>query len=1174
MPNLEPTYLRYVYDSLNKGALNAENAAALPRGFVGLYEQEFSHNTPAGVRKKVLNQLTLWALFKGPVSANMAAAVLELEEDQMKDLVDTYSSWFNSPESGKYQLYHERLRVYLFQKLKAEEVQVLNEKLISFLEDAIRKVEGEEDEYYALEHLHQHMALESQLGNHYERLHNYVNQESLWRRQIQLSKGYAWSQNAVQQGIKEGARRNHEMNTIRSTVNSVKLMTQEQNSAEDILNLLNEGDFQSALKRAESWEGERQFKLYLLFIHELTIGTSKEANFRKEACKAVLEAIDQTPEDHSVLDWCMFYPELAIYKYHEELLKMELDGMVIWKRGNYIYDIENLIKLKDVNIDFIMILANKINDEHWKSSVFAKISKKLLDQERREEAMLIALEITKEPMKCVVYADISSKLFEKGEKEEAKIALQLSLNAVTELTKKNETRDLVTNDVCYCYIKILSALLSQGQNDESKVAIKKSLHLISEITDAEDKCRFYLEISKILMEQGKKKESQEAIKESLKVASEIANANYKSKSYAKISKLLMEQREKEESLRVASNFVSDYDKPGIFAEISNILIKQGQKEESKLVMKESLRIASSLINIEAKSKAYTEIFEILIKQGNVKESLKVAYEIFDAVDKAKAYLEISKELMEQGKVKDSQESMKETLKVASEIINANDESKAYLEISKVLMEHGRIKESQEAMKETLKAASEITNSYNKSRAFQKISKILMEKGENVEFREAIKESIKVDEKYNLSNDSIRLKEYFPSLFVPKKSFLYIEISNALMVNGKIDEALQILFEIAKRTNNYLIKLIAFKIIVKQGKKEASKLALQESLRIASEITDELDKSKVYAELSKILQEQGESEDSKLAMQESFRIASNLIYEWQRDSAYVNISLILMLNGEREKSLKVASEIKDTEFKSDAYLEIFKILIKQEKKEKFHQILSKVTNKRIKSIGYRLSSKYFWKKGEKEESNLAMQESKKLASEITVELEKSKENAQIGVYEYSEIYTVLMEQGKKEESKLAMQESLRLASKITDIDEKSWAFQAISMVLMKQRNKEEAIQIADNINQGSEKLKAFIDFGKIPTFKEAQNCLPMISLENNQGAFIKGMSEKIYEQMDLSEAIYPYLYHHSKYTENLSNILFHQAKMACFFEKKRNEEKLDMLSEVLDIKDWRRISASA
>ena len=56
------------------------------------------------------------------------------------------------------------------QKLNAEEIQAFNEKLISFLEDAIKQAKGEEDEYYALAHLHQHMALESQLGNHYDRL--------------------------------------------------------------------------------------------------------------------------------------------------------------------------------------------------------------------------------------------------------------------------------------------------------------------------------------------------------------------------------------------------------------------------------------------------------------------------------------------------------------------------------------------------------------------------------------------------------------------------------------------------------------------------------------------------------------------------------------------------------------------------------------------------------------------------------------------------------------------------------------------------------------------------------------------------------------------------------------------------------------------------------------------
>ena len=466
MPNLEPTYLRYVYDALNKGSLNAENAAALPQGFIGLYEQEFTQKTPAGERKKVLNQLALWALFKGPVSANMAAAVLELEEEQMKDLVDTYSSWFNSPESGKYQLYHERLRVYLLQKLKAEEVEALNEKLISFLEHAVTKAEGEEDEYYALEHLHQHMSLESQLGNHYERLHSYVNQESLWRRQIQLSKGYAWSQNAVQQGINEGARRKHEMNTIRSTVNSVKLMTQEQNSAEDILNLLNDGDYITALKRAESWEGERQFKLYLLFIHELTIGTSKEADFRKEACKAVLEAIDQTPEDHSVLDWCKFYSELAIYKYHEELVKMELDGMVIWKRGQY--TLEDLMARKDVNIETIKSLASEITDDIKKSITYGEISKVLIAQ---------------------------------GKMKESQEAMKESLKVASEITD--------TEDKSSAYRGISKVLMAQGK-------MKESLKVASEITHTGAKSRAYRGISKVLMAQGK-------MKEAIQIAKKIKN---------------------------------------------------------------------------------------------------------------------------------------------------------------------------------------------------------------------------------------------------------------------------------------------------------------------------------------------------------------------------------------------------------------------------------------------------------------------------------------------------------------------------------------------------------------------------------------------------------------------------------------------------------------------------
>lgn len=201
MPNLEPTYLRYVYDGLNKGSLNAENAAALPQGFIGLYEQEFTQKTPASERKKVLNQLALWALFKGPVSANLAAIVLQMEEEQMKDLVDTYSSWFNSPESGKYQLYHERLRVYLLQKLSQREIIAVNQFLIEYLKKQLDETTQNESVLYCFEHLSFHAYFHAQASNNHALLGDLCLNESFKERQFKLSKFYDWEEQLMQYGI-------------------------------------------------------------------------------------------------------------------------------------------------------------------------------------------------------------------------------------------------------------------------------------------------------------------------------------------------------------------------------------------------------------------------------------------------------------------------------------------------------------------------------------------------------------------------------------------------------------------------------------------------------------------------------------------------------------------------------------------------------------------------------------------------------------------------------------------------------------------------------------------------------------------------------------------------------------------------------------------------------------
>ena len=377
MNKLEPTYLRYVYDSLHKGSLNAENASALPQGFIGLFESEFSEHISVVERISVLKRLTFWALFKGSVSTHLASKILEEDEEETKTLIDTYSKWFNSPEPGKYILYHDRLRSYFLQKLSSHEVQTLNEKLISYLETALKNDIVDEVQEYALEHLAAHMAVESQLDNNYDRLHNFVNQEDLWRRQVTTSKEYKWSQQAVKYAIQEGARRHNEKNTLQSSINSVKLRNEELENYEEIFNLIEDAEFDFAIVRISNLghvEGFRFFIYVLLeilfgrlqycyikddfiedIVNQIKVKLDKANNLREIMTYEEIAQNDENlllPEDVSgttkrtlkkkikkevkLVNWSDFVPQVLMYYIHVELDKRDIEFSFIWDSVNQV----------------------------------------------------------------------------------------------------------------------------------------------------------------------------------------------------------------------------------------------------------------------------------------------------------------------------------------------------------------------------------------------------------------------------------------------------------------------------------------------------------------------------------------------------------------------------------------------------------------------------------------------------------------------------------------------------------------------------------------------------------------------------------------------------------------------------------------------------------------------
>ena len=338
MPHLEPSYLRYIYDGLEKGELHPDNAASLPEGLTGLYEAAFEENKPARERQKLLETFSIWALLKKEVSAQFVAEILEVPTQNIIDFIATYSNWFTSPESGKYQLYHERLKAYLLQKLSEQEISILHNKLISRLELAIEGQKEDEFELYGLEFLSVHYFTTAMITGDGQKLIALSYNQNHWQRQLKLSKGFDWTKKGLKQVMTWASKFNDE-EVIECGLQMVELHHQEQNDAPQIVALVTDGDIDIAFKRIEAFGGndkeglQRKFILYMLCLMELTLLESKDKPFRKEAIEKILKHFDENiPVDHSILNWDDFFPSYLMFQMACELSKIEINKRVLYTR--------------------------------------------------------------------------------------------------------------------------------------------------------------------------------------------------------------------------------------------------------------------------------------------------------------------------------------------------------------------------------------------------------------------------------------------------------------------------------------------------------------------------------------------------------------------------------------------------------------------------------------------------------------------------------------------------------------------------------------------------------------------------------------------------------------------------------------------------------------------------
>jgi hypothetical protein len=335
----DPTYLRAIHDSLLSGMLHKDNASALPMGLVGMYEEALPLASHANEREKFLAFFAVWALLKKEASSGFVLPLLNgWTENQVLDYIGRYSKWFNSPESGKYVLYHERFRAFLLQKFPQNRFAGINEAIIYQCQLALDSKSGDEWELYALEYLSTHLLISAMESKDVAKLKTLAYDNAHWNRQVAMSKGFEWSKRMLND-MMLWASKYDEDEVIECLLSKVDLHQQEQNDAPRIVELVAQNDIETALQRIESFGGndqeglQRKFILYMLCLMELTLLDSKDKPFRKEEIEKLLKHLDDIlPVDHSVLNWNDFFPSYLLFLMACEWESCGLEVSCIFKR--------------------------------------------------------------------------------------------------------------------------------------------------------------------------------------------------------------------------------------------------------------------------------------------------------------------------------------------------------------------------------------------------------------------------------------------------------------------------------------------------------------------------------------------------------------------------------------------------------------------------------------------------------------------------------------------------------------------------------------------------------------------------------------------------------------------------------------------------------------------------
>jgi tetratricopeptide (TPR) repeat protein len=1133
---IDPSYLRYIHDGLHSGKINKDNSTALPDGLVGMYEALFPADTSPKERERLLNFFGIWALMKKEVTTFFVAAILDdWTEEQVEDAIETYSKWFNSPEQGKYQLYHERFKVYVLQKMTQVQLLALNKIIIKTCNNALKKHDKDEVEFYSLEHLSSHLYMHAMFKKEWgDELKELSYNKAHWNRQIEISKGFEWTKKMLNEMMLWAGKYDEE-EVIECALNKVDLHYIEQNDAHRIVQLVADGDIETALKRIEAFGGndkeglQRKFILYMLCLMELTLLDSKDKPFQKNAIEKLLKHLDENlPVDHSLLNWNDFFPSYLMFIMASEWAELGVDYLVVYSRteyweyewikemGPFSYSEFNILReatfltksvfykiiaLTDIAVELnkqgqydestsmmqeAIAYSSRINNNFDKNKALESIALAFIQQGHIKAALNCVSDISSDWHFCIALMRLGVELYKLNKVEVSVWVMQNSLTITRYIS------DEIDKSSALKYIAV--ELSKVGRVDES-------LDIAREISDEYDKSIALNCIAVELNKKGKLEESSSVMKESLDFARVIGDNFYKRIVLEEIAIELSKVGRVDESLAIVRDISDEKNKSSALKNIAVELSKLGKMEQSESVMQESIAIIQGYSDESDKSYALRKIAVELSKVGRVDESLAIARDISEKSQKISALGDISLELSKLGQID-------EAISIAFDISDCNLMSKAINKISLGLLKQGKLEKA-------LDCASIINDKIeilvSAMGIFSELVKIEM-------LEETVTQTNRIEPKLNISKNKvisdslyrkgkIQITKMFLLRFLlyeyvdNNKSKNLIKVSQILISKGKLGEVLAFIFKIKNDLTRTRILLYVIRELASQGK-------IDDAISYSSYNNIEKFKCMAFYYIIHNIFKKKSEEDINISLiqkgmeiiQEALNNIQSFKNKQEREQFLIDFSHKLVKLGILEESIKFIQSIEDNNNKNYALINLSHVLVAQgmiKESLNYLSVISDVDNK-IKALI--IIFRELKLQGNLEHAIIVLDK----AIDLTYSIRDDKKRIFLLVSLSHELYSF----GNTENASKFLSSAIERASRITSKIHISDAFEVISIELANQGKFEESLFYTTRITHEWIKYRALkgisCEMARQCMIEEALMCVTQIkdNLTGFGSTFIK------------------------------------------------------------------------